>query len=453
MFKKTVAILFLFSQVWASSSSSPKVFKSNKKSPKFFAAKEVTPKLSMSLRSSRKSKPSPLGVNEVSSAQNNLSDSIEGGKVAATELIHFVSEAAEEEVDFDSFELDEEFFEKSILLSSENKPLNERFIEAIRADDLNSVKELVKENFDLNSLENCPRTPFMLALQAKNPEIVNFLLKTGKVDPNIFGTDGCDVLSLAAENFGTRVAQKILKSEIKLKVHSAFNILVNLKQRSSPHFLPIATVMAKTRDFSIFTALVVISKDAVLANETFLIRFLHSLGVPMTKKYRGLCFIHYAAIRGYPEMVNLLLELGSHIDVLTDNTNLSPLQVAFYNREYGVVVELIKKGASYGLVECISTAVMESNLQIIHGLLSAYANLTNFNLQDGFNLVTLSIAADKPDILKMVLESGKVNQIVGDYYGRTIYNMELDESVSEELKTIIQEERLAADQLAEFLNI
>lgn len=451
MFKKTVVILFLLSHVLASSpgpSGRPKPVKTTKKSPKPVEARmNDTKTITMTLRPK---KPSPLSVTEISSSLKSSSKKPSGVPVeaqkrssAATELVHFVPE---DEEDFDLLDFETEARPALVF---------ESLIEAIRSGDMNSLRYLVDSNiFDLNSLGKGPWTTFMIALQSGKPEVVDFLLGTGKIDPNVVSPDGVDVLTLASESLGIEFVVKILNGDQKLSARSAYTILSKLKQHpENRHLLPIITALANSGQFVLKTALVVFALDAVCDNRTDLIRFLHSHGIPISNKFHELYFIHYAAVRGYTEMVNLLLEFGTPVDILTEGLNhLSAMQVAYFNMKYNVAAELIRRGAAYGLADCIASAIMENNIQIVEALLSTYSDLTYFIIQDGFNLITLAIVADKPQILQMILESGKVSLTASDQFGRSIYNMDVHENASESLKTIVKAHQESVSDFKELFN-
>lgn len=451
MFKKTVVILFLLSQVLASSTGptgKPKPVKTTKRSPKPVEVRmDNTKTTAMNLRPK---KPSPLSITEISSGPKSSSKKSSGVPVeakqsssAATELVHFVPE---DEDDFDLLDFEEEARPTLVF---------ESLIAAIRSGDINSLRSLVGSNaFNLNSLEKAPLSPFMIALQTGKPEVVDFLLGTGKIDPNVISVDGVDVLTLAAESLGMEFVAKIINGEQKLTSRAAFTILTKLKRQANDrHLFPIIDVMANSDQFNLKNALFVFAFDAVCENRIDLVRLLHSRGIPMISQLRGLYFIHNAAVRGYTEMVNLLLEFGTPVDILTEGLNhLSAMQVSFFSFNYDVTAELIRKGAAYGLTDCISAAILHNNIQIVDALLSTYSNLTHFFLEDGFNLITFAIAADKPQILQMILDSGKVSLTAADQFGRSIYNMELNENASEAVKAIVRAHQESISEFKELFN-
>ena len=456
MFKKTVVILFLFSQVLAAPASKTKSYKKHTQ----IKATGRSPILSCAVQSNSSPKSttmrlhprrSPLAINEVTSGSASSSSISVGAPVEEGKHLNDVKLVRFENEELDNFDFD------FLGLTEEEiptKPIIDSLIEAIHAGDLNSVLNLIPKGVDLNSFERGPRTPFMLALQAGNPEIIDTLLSTGKVDPNIIAANGCDVLSLAAGLLGLGVfVEKIIRGPIKVSAFSAFTILLNLKRNSNPNFYPMIATMAKSLDFRLAGALVLMAKNAVLANDIDLVRYIHLVGIPLNRNYRGVYFIHYAAIRGYTEMVSFLIECGTPIDILIHWTLTSPLQTAYFNKKYAVAIELIKKGASHGLVDCIFNAILENNISIIQALISKYSNLNDqFIFENGLNPVTLAISADKPEILQLILESENTNPMIKDPRGNNIYNMEISENASEGLKEIIQRERNFADEFIDLMN-
>lgn len=442
MFKKTVVVLFLLSQVLALPDSS-KFKDKTRKACNITKVKAPTQPTTMRLRPRSSSSVSPLAINELSSGSvsslNSVSDAVEEGKpLNDVELVHFLND--------DTFEF------LGFLNQEPNKASIECLIEAIYANNLNSVRSIAG-HVDLNSFANGPRTPFMLALQNRNPEIVDALLITGNVDPNIFADDGCNIVSLAAFHLGFDFVEKIINGPIKLSTSSAFMILSNLKKNSGPIFRQMITAMANTHELNLQKILIFVAKQAVIHNDLDLARFMYSVGIPLNTNYRAVYFIHLAAFYGHVEMVNLLIECGTPIDILTLRSQISPLMVAYDNKKYDLVVELIEKGASYDLVDCIYDAVLNNNIPIIQAFLSKYLNLANqFTFENGLNLVTLAISEDKPDLLQFLLNSENINSLTKDSLGNNIYNMSINESASEELKEIIQKERNFAAEFVDSMN-
>jgi ankyrin repeat protein len=454
MFKKTAVILFLLSQIMTVSASGnkskPKSFKkigavkTTRVSP--LIVRPNSPKTTtMRLRSRR----SPLGMSELSSSSvsssnssvNSSIDGLDGG----VELVHFVDEKELDSFNFDLMGLNGEGPPKG-------KQVIDSLLEAIENGDLNSVRILITQEVDLNSFEKGERTPFMLAIQAHNHEMIDAMLSTGNVDPNIISSDNCDVLSWAAFHSGFELVEKIIGGSIKLSPLSTFTILSNLKRNQSPIFNQMIAAMVRTRYLPVISTLILMAKDAVIANDIDLVTIMHTAGVPLNKNYRGVYFIHYAAAHGFLEMVNLLIECGTPVDILTHRTQASALKISYASKECAVSAELIKKGAKHELMDCIFDSILNNKISIIKALLSTYTDLTGkINFESGFNPITLAISADKPEILQLILESGAINPLMTDINDFSIYNMDINENASQELKLIVQQERDCANYLIESL--
>lgn len=464
MFMKTAVIIFLLSQILNVSASGR--HSKSKTAKKYTNAKvsRISPKATGAVQPDspktitmklRPKKTSPLGVSDltlssgsVSASTSSIGTPFEAANAPKNDvkLVHFVDE------DIDGFDFDLLGFHEEEAMQSA-KPVMDALIEAISAGDLPSVHNLLAKEVDLNSFEKGPMTPFMLALQTRNSEIVEAMLSTGKIDPNVMSVDGCDVLSLAGFHFGFELVDKILSGPVQVSANTAFKILSNLKELDSPIFYQMIGAMAKTRLLTLMSALVVMTKDAVLANDVNLVGFMYSVGVPLNRSYRGVYFIHFAANRGYADMVNLLIECGTPVDILTHSTKSSALQSSLSGNEHAVTVLLIKKGATHGLTGCIFDAIVNNKLPIIEALVSTYSNLTGLiNFENGFNPITLAIAADKPQILHIILESGIINPLMTDSFGNSIYNMEINENASQELKTIVQKEREFANDIIDTID-
>lgn len=312
---------------------------------------------------------------------------------------------------------------------------------SIRFGDLNALRNLLKAGVNVNSLENSPLTPFIQAILSKNVAIIREIFSTKQVDPNILPRHGKDLISMTVEEIGVKCAAWILRGPIKLETRNAFAILTTLKQLKSALLWGVIAAMKESGEPNLLGALVVCAKDAVFENDLDLIRVLHSLGVPLNLKYRNAHFIHYAAVRGLNEMVNLLLECGTPVDVLTESTGVSALKIAFAEKYYDMAASLIQKGAISGLSDCFSNAVMENNLVAMQTLLNNYKTIPDFIYGDGYNLITWAVLLDRPQILQILFDANKIDLTARDLFERTIYEMEISEFSSKELKQIIRKER------------
>ena len=489
MFKKTAVMLFLLSHhVLASNSSDFAIETGKRKSDALGMSlrdRETIKKTEKILCSSgkpesesiEKSKPrrivrksnstrtqkkipkkSPLGVTESltpltadslaflsSSPDSDINLSDESNVVLASDWDNFAlfndddehaNGHVEEHVDEPVQELNEEFLIGNLIQSVKEGRLDSvRGIYSQFPEIFNSINDISEY---LGSL-----SPFMYAVCTENRPMVEFLLSTGIVDPNATATADIGVLTMVIEVFGDAglVRDLLTSGSVKILTEPAFRALFNLNNKKSDRFLPIVDVMASLKQLPIISALIVLAKDAVCADDVDLVRFLDSRGVPMRYKYKNnMSFIHYAAARGNSVMVNLLLDIGVPIDALSGITGISALQIAFYDKNYDLVRFLIQKGARAGLEEVIGLAIEGSVRDVFNTFIFTAGDLSNFVLPGGYNLLTFCIEMDRPEFLAICLYRllYPIDTFTPDQEGRTIYRMDLPENASADLRSIVE---------------
>lgn len=466
IFKKSVAFLFLFTQVFASSTG-----RSSRRSNRSTSSGNAPVTRSKSRGSPLNDAgtingASPQGVADyLSPTTTDASQTISPAELDSFRLWHNVFGENDVEgdgegglADLDEKLSDEIELSRNPLKRSKQETPREnatvllqdgpikQLLSAISSRNIDAVREIVLGGIDINALsESTGKSPFMHALITGDQEIVAFLMNTGKVDPNIVSRENVDVFSLAFEKFGINLVRKLLVLPVKLSAVSALRIIFRAVDAKKPYAFPLISAMAETRQQDIIKALIVMTKDAVQMENLGLLKYLHSIGIPLTARFEGgMNLAHYAAIRGNNEILGFLIDAG-HVDInaLTRFSSLSPLSIAYINLQCNTVMYLMQKGARAGLDTCAALAISENNLPVLGTIISAYNDIDKIIIQDGYNMLTFAVLADNVPALRMLLDSKKINPETVDAAGRTILTMEIPEFASEALAELLICERFS----------
>lgn len=341
-------------------------------------------------------------------------------------------------------------FSFSELFDESPLPIQPSFVcieDAIRAASLESVSHFIfTQGVDVNALTASSTTPFALALEEKNEQVVEFIISTGKVDPNVILPDGRNYLVMALELMGAQVVESLLTSAVPVQFKIADRILLELQEASSPHFMTLLNLFMKIGTTNLVHSVFMCSLHAAKTNGMNLIRFLHSKNFPLrslmpldlNQEFTGL--LHSAAAGGHTDMLAFLLEIGCEVNELT-SSNAPPIVFASEYGHFDAVCLLIQHGATIAVPEIISKAIFSGRTEIVRAFAVKFKSVfLKCNFRNGFNPVTYAIHMDKPEILDILLENDI--RVAPDSKGRTIYNMEIPDSASDELNGIISLHRL-----------
>lgn len=333
------------------------------------------------------------------------------------------------------------FVPKQILDKANSKGVTPLEV-AVRKRDLTLISKLVVAGAEINA------KAFMSAVKHNERNIVDYFLSTNRFDPNVI-IQGTNHIEVALTNLGAEYVKRILATyngQYKINPFTLMTLVNRLMIKKSPLIKTLAQISIdpcmKKNVQGPFTLAI---RNAVILNDAELFRFFHFCGIPIdtvypSSKVSGSKLIHFAAIAGHVEMIDLLLELGENVDRLT-GSGFSVLETAMINKKYQMAAELIKRGAKIGLAQSIQTAIQCNELSIVEGLLlSTSEDLTNFILPNGYNLITFAISSDRPQILRSLLSSSRINLFQFDQFQQNIYNMTIPVEASEELVAIIEEE-------------
>ena len=297
---------------------------------------------------------------------------------------------------------------------------------AIRWNRLDLVQKLVEAGADINMvLSNIFLTPFMVAIKLNFNEIVDYLINTGKVNPNIILKDFTNVLVLFAKHFPLKFHEFFCKIVQNLSVETFFQIILNLFDSKNKKIYELIVVSVLKGDFQQFWHPIfsLAYKSAQTGEIGFLV-LLEYLGISLKnlRDSEGFKLIHLAAKAGNIEICRFLIEKGTPVDSST-NDRFTPIQIAYQNNHKLLVKELIAFGAFDGLANVLQSAITDNEIEILKTYLNWIANLNYFNLPNGgFNLITWSIAQDRPNILQLLHFSMKIDFRIPDAKGRTVFN-------------------------------
>lgn len=386
MVKKLVVLLFLFSQVFASSSSTISSMKQSQETPKSH---------SMKLRS-RTVKASPLSVTEMTSSSSSSA-------VKMTSLKHLPKPDLDLDKDFDPF------FEFDMNESTEHAQTGPAKIEPEPLDIIKGVDEGDFTKLVSGIQTTSPSFQVILDSLIENPSAVN-----------------------------------------------AFNILQILFRMNSSQLDSMISFMLSMECPHILAALLVFAKDLVCINNLPMLKRMAELGVPLKKSVCGAYLTHYAAITGsFPLMSYLIDFVGIPVDELSPETGQSALQIALALGKFEMAIYLIVLGSKAGLFDAAVIAVRNNDSFLISAILESNNDLSQFGfVEGGFNLLTYAIHCRSMAVFNILLTLGKVNSLVSDAMGRTIFNMTIPESspVAEQFRERIQKEHqlISAYLMADF---
>ena len=257
----------------------------------------------------------------------------------------------------------------------------------MRTNDMVLLKKIIKAGADVNAMIGISqRTPFMRAILLRNFEVINYLLYADLVDPNVILDDKTNSLELAYIFAHDQHIQRILSitGKYQLTTLSFLRIFGRLRLSNFTFFKRLLSLIMKLNLKHLDPGVRIISKMAICGNDLLLVKYLHCLRVPLnvffpSKRIPGLKFIHYAANRGHSEMIKVLLKAGEDVDAVT-HLGHSALEIAFSSKNNILAAELVRRGATVFLPECIYTAIETNNLTLIDALVMSDTNINELIL-------------------------------------------------------------------------
>lgn len=317
--------------------------------------------------------------------------------------------------------------------------------EAIQQNQLLIVKKLIEKGADVNKrINEASKTPFMIAIELARLGIVEFLLDGRLVDPNIILPDGTSVLGLMAAHLPNHRFNHYFR-KLVAHGHNSLNnevfevILLQFYASGNIIYKELVSQIMKGH-LPLYSSIIGLAYSAVYAGDLGLMEFLHSLNVSLNvARPPGMLLVHTAASLGHERIVSFIAETGVNINCI-NSEGLTAIQLAFNANHSAIVCYLIKIGASDGLSDIIQRAISSDKRQIISAFLEKEdLDLSLFIFENRYNPVTWAIDEDRPQILEMMLESGRLNMHTPDLEGRTVFNINLYSPVSEEVKRILRQ--------------
>ncbi|XP_050503639.1 ankyrin-1-like [Diabrotica virgifera virgifera] len=151
---------------------------------------------------------------------------------------------------------------------------------------------------------------------------------------------------------------------------------------------------------------------ATAKNNIEMVRLLTEAGANMQcSDFDGDMPIHIAAKEGHIKIIKYFLKKGMDIDIINENTKMTPLQMAAYRGHMEVVDFLLLNNANVNLKDyqnrsSIHHGVLGGKAKIVHGLIEKGVDI---NVEDIYNLTPLHLACKKYfEIVKLLLKNGAV---------------------------------------------
>jgi ankyrin repeat protein len=162
-------------------------------------------------------------------------------------------------------------------------------------------------------------------------------------------------------------------------------------------------------------------------NKADLVKKLKNGYDPNTEFKEGVPMLHFAAMKGDPNMVELLLEAGANIEVKGTN-DMTALHGAAMNGKGDVVKFLLGRGAAteevltgkYRHETPLFLAIMGNHVECSKMLLDAYANVNSAN-SDGMTLLHTAAYQGNVQLVKLLLKNGADGGVIAK--GKTAFHL------------------------------
>ena len=319
---------------------------------------------------------------------------------------------------------------------------------AVRQKRFDLIRKFVDAGADINFTDGILLTPFMEAIYLQKNLFLDFFLSLGLHNPNVVVGDGITALALAATRLSVH---KFVDIYVKLTTrgpivigHEAF--FAALKGIYGKNYAAFNTLItnalhSQTTTRHLISAVLRFIYDAVVSNNVRLIHHLHCLKVPFKLASSRLSFLHIAARSGCIGVVQYFIKsklfLIDSIEPEEDGLGLTALQLAHQNGHRQLVLELVKMGALVGLSQILQQAIESEDMEIIQNVVKYRSELNLFDLPNGFNLLTWSVAKDKPKFLEFFIRARILFLSRNDPIMNSCYTVPIPEGASAELKTIL----------------
>ncbi len=159
------------------------------------------------------------------------------------------------------------------------------------------------------------------------------------------------------------------------------------------------------------------------ANSTNIVKYLASQpDIKFTSKKNGLNALHLAAIKGHNEIIQILLNYKSKINIneQDENDSLTALTHAAYNGHDAVVTSLLEAGASIFMkgkegTTALNLAIIKGHRMVVKILLQHQhaSTLVNQNCQNGILPLTMAARCGRLEIVYDFIAAGATTR-VGD---------------------------------------
>lgn len=309
---------------------------------------------------------------------------------------------------------------------------------AIWLNNFELVQKLVQAGADMNFCsEKTGKTPFIRAVLRKQLKMVDFLLSSRKVNVNLVFKDNSNPIMIISGLLEPKFIEKMFKL---CRICPNFFLKII---RESDNFYLLLKFAQEFGSENIKKSVLCLAREAVMTNNLKMIQYMHSIGVSMdflypSDKTPSMKLIHYAAMTGSIDTFAYLSDVvGADINEFSSN-GLTPLNLAWINKRFPMVVEIIRKGSRLDFsIKMIEKIIQTNCLPLIDAILASPLEIDKLILGLGHNLITYSALNDRPDVLKMLLDSGRFNLFAPDLAGFTLFDLQSKNAVSVEISDLI----------------
>lgn len=302
-----------------------------------------------------------------------------------------------------------------LVVASTDSTLDDQLRLDIQKGDLAGIQATLDKGVSVNDANHYGMTPTMIAAQAGQLEILQFLISKG-ADINAYHhLEQCTALGFAAEEFRPEVVSVLLKAGAKLFFPEQItsNPMVKAVTRlpkdatEREHQLQVLRMLldaggdVNSVDDKGRTPLMMAAETN---NAEIVDLLLKNKADPNIKNQDGNTALHVAAQKGNHSIIQVLLLQGKTDPHILNKTDRTPLQVAVQNKQIDVVKIILNNVSNSPAKEADSTVALMLAAE------AGYAPMITPLLASGLNVNTKDIDGNTP--LMLASKNGHISVVV-----------------------------------------